>query len=88
MHLTNYAINKESEDFIPNEDANKDDVGHKRSLTSIFKHIDEERKLDPEIISSKECWEQLKDLCVKTIIAGHNQMVHMYRTAKPQDVEN
>ena len=41
MHLTNYAINKESEDFIPNEDANKDDVGHKRSLTSIFKHIDE-----------------------------------------------
>lgn len=56
MHLTNYAINKESEDFIPNKDENKDDVGHKRSLTSIFKHIDEERKTNPEILSSEECW--------------------------------
>jgi hypothetical protein len=36
MHLTNYAINKESEDFIPNMEEGKDDVGHKRSLTSIL----------------------------------------------------
>lgn len=56
MHLTNYAINKESEDFIPNKDENKDDVGHKRSLTSIFKHIDEERKTNPDLLSSEECW--------------------------------
>ena len=41
MHLTNYAINKESEDFVANEDAGKDDIGHKRSLTAIFKHIDQ-----------------------------------------------
>jgi tubulin polyglutamylase TTLL6/13 len=41
MHLTNYAINKESEDFVANEDVNHDDVGHKRSMTSIFRQIDE-----------------------------------------------
>lgn len=52
MHLTNYAINKESEDFVPNEDEQKDDVGHKRSLTSIFKQIDQARLSDPEILSS------------------------------------
>ena len=52
MHLTNYAINKESEDFIPNQEEGKDDVGHKRSLTSIFKHIDQARLDDPEILSS------------------------------------
>ena len=37
MHLTNYAINKDNPNFIFNEDASADDVGHKRSLTSIFK---------------------------------------------------
>ena len=32
MHLTNYAINKENENFIANTDKNNDDVGSKRSL--------------------------------------------------------
>ena len=53
MHLTNYAINKESEDFVANEDAAAADVGHKRSLTAIFKLIDEARVENPEIITSK-----------------------------------
>lgn len=55
MHLTNYAINKESEDFVQNEGA-EDDSGHKRSLTSIFKAIDLARQSDPEIITSEDCW--------------------------------
>lgn len=38
---------------------------------------------DPEVISSEECWAQLKDLTVKTIIAGHQHIAHIYRTAKP-----
>lgn len=37
MHLTNYAINKDAEGFIFNNDAQKDDIGHKRSLTAILK---------------------------------------------------
>ena len=41
MHLTNYAINKDSENFIFNESETKTDIGHKRSLTSIWKHIDD-----------------------------------------------
>jgi tubulin polyglutamylase TTLL6/13 len=39
MHLTNYAINKNSENFIFNESVNDMNVGHKRSLTSIYKHL-------------------------------------------------
>ena len=39
MHLTNYSLNKKSPDFIKNDDAGKDDVGHKRSLTFILKVI-------------------------------------------------
>ena len=40
MHLTNYAINKEAENFYVNTDENEYDKGHKRSISSILKHID------------------------------------------------
>ncbi len=40
MHLTNYAINKENENFIDNTDKNNDDVGSKRSLHNILDGID------------------------------------------------
>ena len=40
MHLTNYAINKEADGFVQNEDEKHTDVGHKRSLTAILDHID------------------------------------------------
>ena len=36
MHLTNYAINKDSEKFVFNSDENDMGKGHKRSLTSAF----------------------------------------------------
>jgi tubulin polyglutamylase TTLL6/13 len=36
MHLTNYSINKDNKNFIFNEDSEKDDIGHKRSLTSVL----------------------------------------------------
>jgi tubulin polyglutamylase TTLL6/13 len=45
MHLTNYAINKESESFIYNTDADQDHIGHKRSLTSVFGEL-EDRGVD------------------------------------------
>ena len=36
MHLTNYAVNKDNPNFIFNSDANRMDIGHKRSLSSVF----------------------------------------------------
>ena len=36
MHLTNYAINKTNPAFSYNTDKDKADVGHKRSMTSVF----------------------------------------------------
>jgi tubulin polyglutamylase TTLL6/13 len=45
MHLTNYAINKDSDKFIYNTDAEEDYVGHKRSLTSVFGEL-EDRGVD------------------------------------------
>ena len=55
MHLTNYAINKDSEDFIFNEDPDKDNVGHKRGLKAIFKTIDETKNTECER-NSEQIW--------------------------------
>lgn len=40
MHLTNYAINKKSEDFVYNENLRNDDIGHKRSFSSIISYLE------------------------------------------------
>ena len=40
MHLTNYAINKESSAFVQNTDKNADDVGSKRSYQSVLNRIE------------------------------------------------
>ena len=39
MHLTNYAINKDSDNFIPNNSETQDDIGSKRSFTSVLRRI-------------------------------------------------
>jgi tubulin polyglutamylase TTLL6/13 len=41
MHLTNYAINKTSTKFIQNKNEDADNVGHKRSLTFVWKYLEE-----------------------------------------------
>lgn len=39
MHLTNYAINKFNPNFIGNKEIQSDHKGHKRSYTSVIKHL-------------------------------------------------
>jgi hypothetical protein len=39
IHLTNYAVNKLSKNFIPNLDPFVDDVGSKWSLSAIKKYF-------------------------------------------------
>ena len=39
MHLTNYAINKNSSKFVQNKSENDDSIGHKRSLTFIWRYL-------------------------------------------------
>lgn len=70
MHLTNYAINKDADNFQQNQ-GTQDDKGHKRSLTSIFKLISDDQAKDPDMLTGEQCWQQIKELTVKTIIACH-----------------
>lgn len=61
MHLTNYAINKDSYGFIFNDNPDRDDIGHKRSLKAVFRHIDYSNTYHPRPDgqlrpSSEEIW--------------------------------
>ena len=83
MHLTNYAINKEAAGFQQNTDASQDDVGHKRSITSILNHVDSIRNEENGLPSSDQIWQEIKEICVKTLMAGIHHMDHMFRSSKP-----
>ena len=65
MHLTNYAIQKNSENFVFNEDMDDDSSGHKRSMTSIFDHI---RENEPNVDVDK-LWQEIQEIMTKTIIS-------------------
>ena len=79
MHLTNYAINKNSDDFIFNEEESVDDVGHKRSLSAVLKQLEEEGN-DPNLIMNR-----ISDIIIKTIITVQPSIAHQYKTLLPDD---
>ena len=75
MHLTNYSINKRSENFVKNKDEDGDDVGHKRSLTATFTALEENG------IDTDGLWDKIKDIIVKTIITIEPFLKHDYRSS-------
>jgi len=82
MHLTNYAINKNSEKFIFNESVNDMDVGHKRSLTSVYKHIESEGH-DVELLKQR-----IHDIFIKTIITGYPTLSQTMSSIHPDNHAN
>ena len=83
MHLTNYAVNKYSTNFVQNKDAKLDSVGHKRSLKYTLRYLKQVKGEDVEGL-----WEGIKDIIIKTLIAGLPSLNHIYRSCQPDDLEN
>ena len=63
MHLTNYAINKTSKNFVFNKSDKDDSTGHKRSYTFVLKHL-QSLGHDVERIET-----DIADTIIKTICA-------------------
>ena len=82
IHLTNYAINKNNEEYIFNNDADNADTGHKRSLSFLWKFIDANGG------NSKIVIQRIKDAIVKTLCAVQPQLAYGYRTCQPSDDKN
>ena len=83
MHLTNFAINKESAAYQAGEESSGDEEsGHKRSLKAIMKILEacgaDKTKLMAEI----------KDIIVKTMTTAQPYIAHLYRSCQPEDLDN
>jgi len=71
MHLTNYALNKDSDVYdVGDEDP---DGGHKRSLGAILKILKQDGCDVDKFMA------ETKDLIIKTIITGQPILWHEYK---------
>ena len=76
MHLTNYAINKDSEAFVQPEDEEDCDDAHKRTISSLM------RTLADEGHDTQALWTAIGEVCVKTLISVQPHLEHTYFTCR------
>ncbi|KAK2960417.1 putative tubulin-tyrosine ligase family protein [Blattamonas nauphoetae] len=72
MHLTNYAVNKTSKNFVANSDVAEDDKGSKRSLSSVTRLL-KQKGYDVEGV-----WNSIAGVIVKTMIAIAPSLLSSY----------
>ncbi|XP_047464646.1 tubulin polyglutamylase ttll6 isoform X2 [Mugil cephalus] len=72
MHLTNYSINKHSENFVRDED-----TGSKRKLSTLNK------LLESISCNTEKMWSDIEDVIIKTLISAHPILKHNYHTCFP-----
>ena len=82
MHLTNYAINKNSDKFLFNQDANYADTGHKRCLPFIWDYIDSHGG------NSQKVLKNIEKAIIKTICGVQPSLSHIYNSCQPDDYDN
>ena len=82
VHLTNYAVNKDNPNFIFNTSADRDDIGHKKSLTALMLIL-KERGYD-----TQHLWREIQAIIVKTMLCAQPLLSHIYQTCQPEDVTN
>jgi tubulin polyglutamylase TTLL6/13 len=82
MHLTNYAINKDNPNFVFNENADNDDVGHKRSLKAVLRLLEEQGH------DVKTLWEEIKKIIIKTFCSVQPILAHSYKSCHPDEPYN
>ena len=83
MHLTNYAINKSSHNFVKST-GEGDDAANKRTLSSVLEWMEENEKG----FSAEAMMDKIEDICVKAVLATQPALAHAYRTCQPDDLEN
>ncbi|KAL4506542.1 hypothetical protein ABPG72_000113 [Tetrahymena utriculariae] len=76
MHLTNYAVNKHNPEFQFNSDANQDNIGHKRSFSSILKYLEDNGK------DANGVFLQIKQIVNKTMCSVQPYLSHLYRSCQ------
>jgi hypothetical protein len=68
VHLTNTGVNKKSKNYVYAKDFNSENA-NKLSLHTYQKYLSKE-KANYDLL-----WEKIKDIAIKTIIAGHKNLI-------------
>ncbi|XP_064013888.1 tubulin polyglutamylase TTLL13 isoform X2 [Pogoniulus pusillus] len=72
MHLTNYAINKNNQNFIQD-----DRTGSKRKLSTL------NAWMTANSYNTTKLWEDIEDIIIKTLISAHPVLKHNYQSCFP-----
>jgi tubulin polyglutamylase TTLL4 len=64
MHLTNYSLNKDADEFEENDDIESTE-GHKWALSALWKHMDRELGIDVNLVK-----QTINDIVNKTLISA------------------
>ena len=75
MHLTNYAIQRTSDEFVRDEE-----TGSKRRLSMINKWFKDNG------YDTVKIWASIDDAIIKTLVSAHPTIKHNYRTCFPNHV--
>ena len=73
IHLTNYSVNKNCVEYVPNSNVDGQD-GHKWTLKTLWKHLSMTRNLDVDQI-----WKQIIDLIIKTVISAESNILSLLK---------
>eukprot|EP00928_Gymnodinium_smaydae_P054342 TRINITY_DN3812_c0_g2_i1.p1 TRINITY_DN3812_c0_g2~~TRINITY_DN3812_c0_g2_i1.p1 ORF type:complete len:687 (-),score=62.93 TRINITY_DN3812_c0_g2_i1:76-2136(-) len=82
MHLTNYAVNKNSKDFQQNTDADNDGSGSKRSLRWFLNQVEAEHGEKER----RKLWLKLMGLCTKMVLTVQPTLEAEYVGTFPKDL--
>ena len=79
QHLTNYAINKDSENFKISDADIQAGTSSKRTLDNVYKRLQQDG-VDIQLLKLK-----IADLIIKTLISVQPDLLHNYRMCQPND---
>ena len=82
MHLTNYAINKKNKNFIFNKDPTQDCEGHKRSLSSVLKLLENQGHDVDNLMH------EIEKMIVKMFCSVQPILSHNYYSCQSQSFRN
>ena len=82
MHLTNYAINKESENYVYNCGGVTN--ASKRSLKDIMEIIEQEHGQG----ASEKLQKGINDIIIKSMCMVQPHVNHLVKSSQPEDFEN
>lgn len=84
MHLTNYAINKDSPNYVQNTSEIDDNVGSKRSYAAVLRTL----RLTHGDEAIDKMVQEINDIVIKTMCISQPHVHHLYRSCQPDDLMN